>query len=86
MKRYLSFVMLFVAVVLLQIYLFDNISLGIYFHPLIYSAFIILLPLKYNSGAVLLLSAFLGFVMDWLTGMAGQKGVRAFRGASRDYS
>lgn len=71
MKRYLSFAMLFVAVVLLQIYLFDNISLGIYFHPLIYSAFIILLPLKYNSGAVLLLSAFLGFVMDWLTGMAG---------------
>ena len=71
MKRYLSFAMLFVAVVLLQIYLFDNISLGIYFHPLIYSAFIILLPLKYNSGAVLLLSAFLGFVMDWLMGMAG---------------
>lgn len=71
MKRYISYAVLFIVVVLLQIFLFDNLSLGIYFHPLIYSAFIILLPLKYNRGLVLLLSALLGFVVDWLTGMAG---------------
>lgn len=71
MKRDLSYIGLFIVVVLLQIFLFDNISLGIYFHPLIYSAFIITLPLKLNHGLTVVFSAFLGLVIDLLTGMAG---------------
>ena len=71
MRRYLSYIGLFVVVLLLQVYLFDNISLGIYFHPLVYVAFIILLPLKFNHGGVVVLSALMGLIMDLLTGMAG---------------
>jgi hypothetical protein len=58
-------------VVLLQIFLIDNISLGIYFHPLIYVAFIILLPLDMLPVWVVLLSATLGLTMDMMTGMCG---------------
>ena len=62
---------MFIGVVLLQIFLIDNISLGIYFHPLIYVAFIILLPLGMQPVWVVLLSAMLGLTMDVMTGMCG---------------
>ena len=71
MQRYLSYVGMFIGVVLLQIFLIDNISLGIYFHPLIYVAFIILLPLGMQPVWVVLLSAMLGLTMDVMTGMCG---------------
>ena len=62
---------MFIGVVLLQIFLIDNISLGIYFHPLIYVAFVILLPLSMQPVWVVLLSAMLGLTMDVMTGMCG---------------
>jgi hypothetical protein len=62
---------MFIGVVLLQIFLIDNISLGIYFHPLIYVAFIILPPLDMLPVWVVLLSATLGLTMDMMTGMCG---------------
>ena len=71
MQRYLSYVGMFIGVVLLQIFLIDNISLGIYFHPLIYVAFIIILPLDMRPVWVVLLSALLGLTMDMATGMCG---------------
>ena len=71
MQRYLSYIGMFFGVVLLQIFLIDNISLGIYFHPLIYVAFIILLPLDMLPVWVVLLSAMLGLTMDVMTGMCG---------------
>ena len=67
MQRYLSYVGMFIGVVLLQIFLIDNISLGIYFHPLIYVAFVILLPLGMQPVWVVLLSAMLGLTMDVMT-------------------
>lgn len=57
--------------VLLQIFILDNISLGIYFHPLIYPVFIILLPLDTRHVWVVLLSALLGVLMDVMTGTDG---------------
>ena len=71
MQIYLSYIGMFIGVVLLQIFLIDNISLGIYFHPLIYVAFIILLPLDMLPVWVVLLSAMLGLTMDVMTGMCG---------------
>ncbi|MBR4995619.1 MAG: rod shape-determining protein MreD [Alistipes sp.] len=71
MQRYLSYVGMFIGVVLLQIFLFDNISLGIYFHPLIYIAFIIMLPLDMRPIWVMLLAALMGLVMDMATGLCG---------------
>ena len=57
--------------VLLQIFLVDNISLSVYFHPLIYVAFIILLPLDTRPVWTVLLSAALGLIIDSMTGMCG---------------
>ena len=50
MQKNLIYAGAFLALVLLQIFLVDNISLSVYFHPLIYVAFIILLPLMYPLG------------------------------------
>lgn len=71
MHRYLTYAGVFVALVLIQIFLIDNISLGIYFHPLIYVGFLIILPLDTKPVWVLLLSALLGLVVDSMTGMGG---------------
>lgn len=71
MHRYLTYAGVFIGLVLVQIFLIDNISLGIYFHPLIYIAFLIILPLDTKPVWVLLLSALLGLVMDSMTGMSG---------------
>ena len=57
--------------VLLQIFLVDNISLSVYFHPLIYTAFIIMLPLDLKHIWVMLLAALMGLTIDLLTGMGG---------------
>ena len=43
-KNIISYAGVFVVAVLLQRFVLDNISLGVYFHPLLYSVFIILLP------------------------------------------
>ena len=71
MQKYISYTLAFISLVILQIFLVDNISLGLYFHPLIYVAFIIMLPLDMKHIWVMLLSAAMGFVIDMLTGMGG---------------
>ena len=71
MQKYLSYAGVFATLVLLQIFLIDNITLSVYFHPLIYAAFIILLPLDTKPVWVLLLSAAMGLTIDVLTGMGG---------------
>ena len=45
MHRTLPYLALFAVVVLLQVFLFDNLSISIYLNPLVYVAFIALLPL-----------------------------------------
>ena len=71
MQRNLTYVGIFLTLVLLQVFLFDNIALSVYFHPLIYIAFIIILPLDMPPVWVLLLSALLGLTVDMATGQAG---------------
>ena len=66
MHRYLTYAGVFIGLVLVQIFLIDNISLGIYFHPLIYIAFLIILPLDTKPVWVLLLSALLGLIKRML--------------------
>ncbi len=61
----------FLVLVLSQIFLLDNISLSVFFHPMIYIAFIIMLPLDLKPLWVLLLSTLLGLTVDMLTGMHG---------------
>lgn len=61
----------FIVLVLLQIFLVDNISLSVYFHPLIYIAFVIMLPFETKPVWMVLLSALLGLTIDLMTGMGG---------------
>ena len=71
MQRNILYAVAFVVLVLLQIFLIDNIYLGIYFHPFIYTAFIIILPLDMKHIWVMLLATLMGLVIDLLTGAAG---------------
>ena len=43
MHRTLPYISLFVVTVLLQVFLFDNLSISIYLNPLVYVAFVALL-------------------------------------------
>ncbi|MDR4987881.1 MAG: hypothetical protein RG741_03460 [Bacteroidales bacterium] len=58
------FALLFVILVLLQVTLFNRVMLGGYINPQVYVFFILLLPLTIAGWALLLLSFFLGFVID----------------------
>ena len=71
MQRNLTYAGIFLVLVLLQVFLLNNIMLSIYCYPLIYIAFIIVLPLDMRPVWVVLLSALLGLVMDMATGQAG---------------
>lgn len=71
MYRTLPYLALFAATVLLQVFLFDNLSISVYLNPLVYIAFIVLLPL--DTPPVVLLGAglALGVTMDGAMGAAG---------------
>ena len=71
MQKRLLYIAAFVVLVLLQIFLIDNIALSVYFHPLVYVAFVIMLPLDMKPVWVLLCSTLMGLTIDTLTGMAG---------------
>ncbi|MBQ2373647.1 MAG: rod shape-determining protein MreD [Alistipes sp.] len=71
MQKNLIYAGAFITLVLLQVFLIDNISLSVYFHPLIYVAFIILLPLDTKPIWMVGLSALLGLTIDVMTGMGG---------------
>lgn len=71
MYRTYPYAILFVTTALLQVFLFDNLSLSLYFDPLVYLSFIVLLPL--DIAPVVLLGAGLatGVGMDMAMGTAG---------------
>lgn len=71
MYRIITYTLLFLVTVLLQIFLFDNLSVSIYLNPLIYVAFIVLLPVDTPAVLLLFAGAFMGVVMDFLMGTAG---------------
>lgn len=71
MHRTLPYLGLFAAAVLLQVFLFDNLTISIYLNPLIYIVFIALLPLDTTPVAVLGAGLALGVTMDFAMGAAG---------------
>lgn len=71
MHRTLPYLGLFAAAVLLQVFLFDNLTISIYLNPLIYIVFIALLPLDTPPVAVLGAGLALGVTMDFAMGAAG---------------
>lgn len=71
MPRFLEYALFFVVVVVLQVFLFDNLNLNVYIYPMIYIAFIILLPMNLPSIVVLLLGLVTGVTMDFFSGASG---------------
>lgn len=71
MQRALEYILFFVAVVLLQALLFDNLLFSGLVVPLFYVVFIVLLPVKMERLWLLLLGVLLGMVMDVSMGTAG---------------
>ena len=71
MHRILSYSLLFVVMVLLQTFFFDHLALSIYFSPLIYVAFIALLPMETAPIVMLVCGLLMGLTMDWTMGMEG---------------
>lgn len=71
MHRIPAYIVLFLTLTLIQIFLLNNLMAGAYFCPMIYVAFIILLPL--DTPAIVLLGCALamGITMDMSMGIAG---------------
>ena len=71
MYRTVPYIVLFLILALLQIFLFDNLSISIYLCPLVYIGFIVLLPIDAPPVAVLFLALSMSVAMDWAMGAAG---------------
>lgn len=71
MHRTIQYIILFVAVLLLQLLFINNLDLGVYVHPLICLAFVALLPVELASIWVLLSSFAMGVLLDFGSGTAG---------------
>lgn len=71
MHRWFRYLLLFVVTQLLQAFLCNNLTLGVWFNPLVYIAFVVLLPLEIPAGALLLAGAAAGVAADWFMGTAG---------------
>lgn len=71
MYRTFPYLVLFAATVLLQVFLFDNLTISIYLNPLVYVAFLALLPLDTKPIVLLLWGLVLGVTMDCAMGAAG---------------
>lgn len=71
MHRIFPYFVLFAVTALLQVYLFDNLSISIYLNPLVYIAFLILLPFETPPVVVLAAGLLSGVTMDFAMGAAG---------------
>ena len=68
MPRIFPYLGLFVSAVLLQIFLFDNLSISVYLNPLVYIVFIAMIPLDARPVTLLGAGLLLGVTMDFAMG------------------
>lgn len=72
MRRALTYFGVFVVtVILLQLFVFDSMRLSIYFSPLVYIGFVVLLPVNAKPVAMLLLGFMTGALVDIFEGTGG---------------
>ncbi len=71
MFRIYPYILLFLTAAMLQIFVFDNLTITPLLSPLVYLVFIILLPIEIPPLAMIALGTTLGVVMDWTMGVAG---------------
>ena len=70
MHKIAEYGLIFIVSVLLQVFLFDNLTVSPYLYPLVYAGCIILLPANIDRALLLILSFALGLSVDLLSGMA----------------
>lgn len=71
MHKKFTYFLFFAVLWLVQTFLFDQLTVSIYLNPLVYVAFVALLPLETSRGAVLLAGLASGLAADWAMGAAG---------------
>ncbi len=71
MRRFIEYATLFVALVLMQVLLFNNIGISTYVVANVYIAFIILLPIGAGKWVLLLSGLACGIAIDAFSGTAG---------------
>lgn len=71
MHRILEYTIFFTALLLLQVFLFNNLNLSVFINPLVYVAFIVLLPMETRAVVMLLLGLVMGVSVDLMMGTAG---------------
>lgn len=71
MYRAFPYILLFAVAATLQLFLFNNLTLSVYFNPLVYVVFLALLPMETHPVVVLLSGFAMGLTMDWTMGAAG---------------
>ena len=71
MHRFVPYTVLLAATLLVQVFLLDNLTISIYFAPMIYLAFVLLLPLDTPPVGVLAAGFATGWLMDCAMGTDG---------------
>jgi len=70
-NRILRYTLIFILLLLLQLFLFNNIQFSGYVNPYVYILFILLLPVDIPAWLLLIISFFTGLIIDLLTGTPG---------------
>lgn len=70
-NRILRYTLIFAMLLILQLFLFNNIQFSGYVNPYVYILFILLLPVEIPSWLLLIISFFSGLSIDLLTGTPG---------------
>ena len=68
MYRTFPYIVLFVLTLIVQVFLLDSLAISIYFAPMIYLAFLLLLPLDTAHVKLLLAGLATGWLMDYTMG------------------
>lgn len=71
MDRNSQYILLWIACIATQIFFFDHLLLSVWLNPLVYVAFVVLLPLELAPIAVLGCGLLTGLTVDLLTGGCG---------------
>ena len=77
MRRVTEYILIFVAAVLLQVFLFDNLNISPYLYPLFYVIAILLMPVDMKHARLILAGFVLGVAVDLLSGGAGLNTIAA---------
>lgn len=86
MNKTLLNIIRFVALILIQVFVVNNIRLGGYVHPYVYIIFIMLLPINIPNWQLLVLGFFLGLAVDFFGGTPGlHAGATTFMAFCRPY-